>query len=156
MLNRRETTGGLLKIYSDGGARGNPGPAAAAFVVIDKGKVVFNRSKYLGVTTNNVAEYEGVIMALNWLAENSSKLNKKNAHFFLDSELVVNQLSGEYKVKSQNLRPLVEKAKKLEREITGEIFSKDGDSVNLAYKSVPRAENKLADYLVNKTLDENS
>lgn len=134
----------ILKIYCDGGARGNPGPGAAAFVVIIDGKVVYSQSKYLGVATNNYAEYAGVVMALEWLVINSRN-KKRRTEFFLDSELVVNQLSGKYKVKSKKLKPLAIKAKELDKKCPFEIL----------YHAVPRSRNKLADYLVNKELDEN-
>ena len=135
-----------LEIYSDGGARGNPGPAAAAFVIIKHGKIVTNQSRFLGIATNNVAEYQGVIMALGWLANNSKRLSEKSVSFYLDSELVVNQLHGKYKVKSRNIKPLIQKIKVLESEIGKKI----------SYNSIPRDMNKLADHLVNKTLNENS
>ena len=134
-----------LKIYSDGGARGNPGRAASAFVVIEEGKVIYKKSRYLGKTTNNFAEYTGVRMALDWLRKEYKKKGGERITIYVDSQLVVKQLSGEYKVKSKSLEPLVLKIKKLEK-IVGMVIS---------YRSVPREKNKLADYLVNKVLDEN-
>lgn len=131
-----------LKIYCDGGARGNPGPAAGAFVVIIEKKIVYSDSRYLGKTTNNVAEHSAVYDALVWLSKNKNFL-KSSASFFLDSQLVVRQLSGTYKIKSPNLKPLVLKTKALEKTI--------GSKVD--YNYIPRAKNKLADELVNKQLD---
>lgn len=133
-----------LKIYCDGGARGNPGPAAAAFVVVDNGKAVYKGSRYLGVTTNNVAEYKAVLMALSWLINNSQKVGSDRVYFFLDSQLVTRQLTGDYKIKSRNLKPLLVKIKKLEGK----------GNFNAIYKSVPRTKNRLADFLVNKVLDQ--
>ncbi|MFV1917086.1 MAG: ribonuclease HI family protein [Patescibacteria group bacterium] len=133
-----------IKIYSDGGARGNPGPAAAAFVVISDGRVNYKKAKYLGEATNNVAEYCGVLMALDWLVKDKV-VSVKKIGFYLDSELVANQLSGNYKVKNENLKTLILKIKKLEEK----------SGINIVYKSVPRSKNKLADYLVNEVLDEN-
>lgn len=132
----------FVKIYCDGGARGNPGPAASAFVVFDEqGKIIARGGEFIGNTTNNVAEYKAVIMALNWLIKN--KPSFENFFFFLDSELVVNQLTGKFRVKDRKLQELVLQIKKLEKNIPGKI----------SYKSVPRKENKITDLLVNKTLD---
>lgn len=134
-----------LKIYADGGARGNPGPSAAGFVVIKKEKIVHEQSKYLGKGTNNEAEYAAVLIALEWLEENKKKLGGKKISFYLDSELVVRQLTGIYKVRSSNLKPLVKQVKVFEEKIGKEI----------KYFSIGREKNKLADSLVNKQLDEN-
>ena len=130
-----------INIYVDGGSRGNPGMAAAAFVVVEKGKVITRKGYYIGKRTNNEAEYSSVIYALQWLVENNEKYNK--VAIFLDSELVTKQLRGEYKIKSQNLMPLLKKAKALENIFPSEII----------YKNIPREKNNLADYLVNKVLD---
>jgi len=135
----------IIKIFCDGGARGNPGPAAAAFVVEVGGKIFYKGSKFLGKATNNVAEYNALILALLWLKENLGKTNGSGAFIFLDSELVVNQMSGTFKIKNENLRSLYVKAKAVEKSIGS----------GLKYFSVTREENKLADFLVNHTLDEN-
>ena len=135
-----------LKIYSDGGSRGNPGPAAAAFVVIRDGKVIYKEYKYLGETTNNFAEHFGVLMAITWFKRKLGDEKRNAVTFFLDSQLVANQLSGKYKVKSKRLKPLVLRIKILESTLSQSIH----------YTSVPRDKNKLADYLVNKALDEKS
>ena len=131
-----------ISVYCDGGSRGNPGPAASAFVVIEKGDVIISKSFYLGKTTNNVAEYTAVYKALLWLS-NSSYKNYSTA-FYLDSELVVNQLNGNYKVKSENLKPIFIKSKRLFNKLP-----------KVTFVSVPRDKNKLADHLVNVSLDEN-
>jgi ribonuclease HI len=132
----------LTKIYCDGGARGNPGPAASGFVVEKEGKVIFKGSEFLGEATNNVAEYQAVIIALNWLIKNSEKVSEEIL-FVLDSELVVKQLKGIFKVKNENLRNLFFTVKELESKI----------NLRISYASVPREKNKLADFLVNKMLD---
>lgn len=136
----------ILKIYCDGGARGNPGPGAAAFVVEKDGRVVYKESKFLGTITNNIAEYTAVIQGLKWLGKNQLERYTENIFFILDSELVAKQLSGNFKVKNENLRNLFFTVKSLEKKISRNIF----------YRSVSRTKNKLADFLVNKTLDENS
>ena len=134
-----------IRIYSDGGARGNPGPGAAAFVVVKGGKIVFKGSKFLGKTTNNKAEYMGVIMALSWLLNNEEFIDKKGVDVFLDSQLVTRQLNGFYKIKSKNLKPLILTVKNL--------MSRTLVRVN--YFSLPRERNRLADALFNKEIDEN-
>jgi len=97
-----------LKIYCDGGARGNPGPAAGAFVVLADNKEIAAEGKSFRVATNNEAEYGAVIMAMTWLLKN----NAASVVFYLDSELVVKQLNGVYKIKSKKLLPLAAKIKK--------------------------------------------
>lgn len=133
-----------IKIYTDGGARGNPGPAAAAFVVVDLGRIVHRQSKYLGKRTNNEAEYEALLMALEWLNKNKESVTGRKISFLLDSQLMVRQLNGDYKVKSKNLKPLVAKTMLLERSLDNKI----------SYTSIRREKNKLADGLVNKKMDE--
>jgi len=133
-----------LIINTDGGSRGNPGPAACAFVVQEKGKEIFKGSKYLGNQTNNFAEYSAVIVALNWLSEyllttHSSLL----ITFLLDSELVVRQLNGLYKVKDENLRALHFQTKELIKSF----------AVKVNFKHIPREKNLRADLLVNQELN---
>jgi len=133
-------------INTDGGARGNPGPGACAFVItVDKG-VIYKSSKYLGTTTNNQAEYGGVILALLYLAEKPEEFAGKRIIFVLDSELVARQLSGEYKTKNKDLRNRLEQAKVLEKKIKARV----------QYTVVSRERNKVADELVNQELDKNS
>jgi ribonuclease HI len=132
------------KIYSDGGARGNPGPAACAFVVIKDNKVIWKQSRYLGEATNNTAEYGGVILALQYIKGKGSQ-KKGKILYYLDSELVTKQLNGIYKVKTPHIKKLYNQVKELEKHIDFEI----------KYLSIPREKNRLADSLVNKTLDEN-
>jgi ribonuclease HI len=133
-----------IKIFCDGGARGNPGPGAAAIVVEKEGKVFFKHSKFLGKVTNNVAEYNAALLAFYWLNKNQDLLNKETLLFF-DSELVAKQLSGVFKIKNENLKMLFKKIKSLEKKIPTKIL----------FFPIPRNKNKLADFLVNKELDFN-
>lgn len=133
-----------VKIYCDGGARGNPGPAAAAFIVEKGGKVIYQASRFLGQSqTNNFAEYQAVLLALEWLVDNREEKISEKVTFVLDSELVVKQLTGVYKIKNQNLKKLFLIVNGLEKKL----------NKNISYENVPRSKNKLADFLVNKTLD---
>jgi len=134
--------GEKIEIYCDGGARGNPGPAASAFVITVDGKLIYSSSKYLGETTNNVAEYSAVNLAYEWLMKNKDLVGNKDLLFILDSELVVKQLIGKYKVKKDHLKALCDKVK---------IYQNDFLSVR--YVHVLRNKNKLADRLVNEALD---
>lgn len=134
-----------LVVNCDGGSRGNPGPAASAFVVSENGKEIFSKGEYIGVDTNNVAEYKAVLMALSWIKENDIKESISSVEFILDSELVVRQLTGVYKIKNENL-------KKLATEIKDILNT---SNIKIIFKNVLREKNKTADFLVNKTLDEN-
>lgn len=130
-----------LIIYSDGGSRGNPGNSAYGFVVYDNKNIIYKTGKKIGVATNNVAEYCGVIFALEWVLENY-KSKKIKIYFFLDSQLVVSQLKGIYKIKNENIKKLVDKVKDLTQDIS------------ITYTLIPREKNKEADELVNLALDE--
>ncbi len=136
-----------LLIYCDGGSRGNPGPAASAFVVLDSNNhQIFQQGFFLGTTTNNQAEYQAVIFALQWIAKQiPNPKSQISINFYLDSELVVRQLNGIYKIKDQNL-----KIKNLE--IKNLIKNCKLKIKNFVY--VPREQNKSADLLVNQTLDQ--
>jgi ribonuclease HI len=132
----------VLRVYSDGGARGNPGPAAAAFLVLNEnGEVIKAASNYIGIHTNNQTEYEALIAALEYAV--NSKSQEVICH--LDSELVTKQLRGEYKVKNPDLKKLFTKAQALIRQ-----FKK------VEFINVPRTNIQIqkADALVNKTLDQ--
>ena len=134
----------LLKVYTDGGARGNPGPGACAFVVMSEGKVKFKNSKYLGKRTNNEAEYEALIFALEWIFQISEQEKPLKINFYLDSELVVKQVNGLYRVKDLDLQKLFSKVRDLNNKLSGEI----------SYFSIAREKNRLADRMVNDVLDE--
>lgn len=134
-------------VYTDGGARGNPGPAGIGFLVKDnQGKVLVRAGKFIGKATNNVAEYSAVIEALSWIKKNltASQLTNSSFKFFLDSKLIVNQLNGLFKIKNGNLRTLIVEVRKLEKELGG----------NISYCFIPREKNYQADFLVNKILSE--
>lgn len=132
-----------FKIFTDGGARGNPGPAAYGFVIYDESdQLLFEEGKTIGDNTNNVAEYSGIIAALKWIEKNS-KIDNPTIHFFLDSLLAAMQLSNKWKIKNENLRNLFFTIKVLERGIGGKII----------YSHVRREQNKEADRLVNLALD---
>jgi ribonuclease HI len=124
----------------DGGSRGNPGPAAYSVVIRDaKGEIVAKLKKYIGQNTNNVAEYFGLIAALDYAQTHEIRALRVES----DSELLVKQMRGQYKVKSEDLRPLFERAKKMSQ--TLESFRID---------HVYREHNREADALVNQALDE--
>ena len=127
-------------LFADGGSRGNPGHAAAgAVLVAPDGTVIREIGRYLGITTNNVAEWTALVEGLRAARE----LGLQNIAIRLDSELVVKQLKGEYRVKHEGLLPLHARAKALLREFT-----------HVDLQHVRRKENKLADALVNAVLDE--
>lgn len=136
----------ILSIFCDGGARGNPGPATCAFVVkTQKGQVVKKQGKFLGVNTNNQAEYSAVLEAFKWLTENNQLLNTtREINFYLDSNLVVSQLNGIYKVKNAELRNLLFDIRSLESQVNSKII----------YHQIPREKNQDADLLVNQTFDQ--
>jgi ribonuclease HI len=127
------------RLYTDGGARGNPGPAAYGFVLeSEDGTVLAAEGEAIGVATNNVAEYNGLIAGLRRALE----LHVPAVEVVSDSELMVKQMRGEYRVKNEALRGLFLEAAQLAREI--------GD---VQYRHVKRAHNELADRLVNDALD---
>ena len=126
-------------IYADGGSRSNPGPSALGVVIADEnGKILKEYSHYLGEATNNQAEYEAVIFAL----QKAKQLKIKEIELRVDSELIGKQLLGQYKIKDPDLQPLFIKAWNLRL---------DYDQVDI--KIIPREQNKMADKLVNRELD---
>jgi ribonuclease HI len=130
-----------LTVYSDGGARGNPGPAAIAFLILNgNGQVLKTRSRYLGERTNNQAEYEALIAAL----ETAVALGAEEVTCYLDSELVAKHLTGEYKVKNPELQKLWSRARELKQ-----CFKQ------IHFVNVPRTNSYIqeADKLVNQALD---
>jgi len=125
--------------HIDGGSRGNPGPAAAAFELTDrKGTRRLARAFFLGRTTNNVAEYTSLVRAL----EGARQIGVRQLAVFSDSELLVKQINGEYKVKSEQIRPLYQQAIRLLDQFS-----------SWSVRHVPRERNKEADRLVNQALD---
>jgi ribonuclease HI len=126
-------------IFTDGGARGNPGPAAAGGVVVGAdGTILAEVSEYLGVATNNVAEYRALILTLRRALDEGCR----NVDVRMDSELVVRQLEGKYRVKDAKMQPLHAAAMKLLAQFN-----------RAEVRHVRRDENKLADKLVNAVLD---
>lgn len=135
-----------LFVFTDGGARGNPGPAAIGVVVKDNtGKVLTKIAKKIGVTTNNVAEYTAVIEALKQIRQISLISPISQITLFSDSSLIVNQLKGLYKIKNQKLKSLAIKVRILEKEIPAKI----------SYFLINRERNLDADKLVNQARQEN-
>ena len=127
------------RLFTDGGARGNPGPAAAAYVLeADDGTVLAAHGEAIGVATNNVAEYRALVAGL----ERARALGVEELEVVSDSELLVKQMRGEYKVKNAALRELSTQAARVARAI--------GD---VRYTAVRREHNELADRLVNEALD---
>jgi ribonuclease HI len=128
------------RLFTDGGARGNPGPAAAAFVLeAEDGTVIDARGEPIGVATNNVAEYRALVVGLAKAAE----LGVDDLEVVSDSELLVRQMRGEYKIKNAALIDLSVEAKRYERRIG-----------SVRYTAVRREHNELADRLVNDALDQ--
>lgn len=133
-----------INVYTDGGSRGNPGHSGYGVVVYDDDqKIIFKESKYLGVKTNNEAEYSGLIGALEWINNNQKSLKISKINFYSDSQLMIRQLIGLYKVKALNLIPIFNRAQDLMKLITLPIIFKD----------VRRDFNKLADELANEAMD---
>ena len=129
-----------LKIYSDGGSRGNPGPSASGYVILtEDDELIKANGVYLGITTNNQAEYKSIKFAL----QDALELGGKYIAVFMDSLLVINQLKGTFKIKNEALYPIYRDIKELVTQFEGVTFT-----------HVPREFNKLADAEVNKCLDE--
>ena len=134
-----KTSDDAIVIYSDGGSRGNPGPSAAGYIILDnRQEVIAEGGEYLGITTNNQAEYQGVRLGL----EKAQELGYKKVDFKLDSMLVVNQMKGYYKIKNRELWPINERIRMLMTHFDRVTFT-----------HVNRQFNQLADGMVNKTLD---
>ena len=125
-------------VYTDGGSRGNPGPAGCGAVLISPEGEKKELHKYVGIQTNNYAEYYGMILAFEELV----KMGIKSIHLKADSQLMIKQMKGEYRVKNENLKPLYLKAKKL---------CENFDSVE--FEHVKRHLNKEADALANLAMD---
>lgn len=129
----------MLKVFCDGGSRGNPGHAAYGFVIEKNGQVLKEDSGYIGTATNNFAEYTALVKAFEWLASNKTG---DELEVFLDSLLAVSQLNGVYKVKNPTIREFILKIRGLENN-----FSK------ITYRHIRRVQNQHADKLVNSALD---
>ena len=130
----------MITAYIDGGSRGNPGPAGYGVQIVDdEGTVVAELYSFVGQTTNNIAEYRGLLAALEWAVER----DLQTLHVRSDSELLVKQLRGEYRVKNPGLQPLYQDACRLVRRIG-----------HVTFEHVRREMNKHADRLANLAMDE--
>ena len=130
----------MIRAYIDGGARGNPGPAGFGVRIEDaEGVLIAELHQPLGITTNNVAEYQGLLAALRYAVEHDHSV----VHIRSDSLLLVKQMQGEYKIKNEGLKPLAVRARLLIMEL-GEV----------TFEHVPREQNKDADRLANLAMDE--
>lgn len=136
----------LLEINTDGGSRGNPGPAAIGVFASSGGKKVFTLSERIGETTNNVAEYTAVLRSLEYLE--SAEVFADKIRFILDSELIVKQITGLYKVKQPHLQLLRQQIVELIKKLRA-----NGQIKLLSFVNVLRDQNKVADKLVNAALD---
>lgn len=130
----------MISIFTDGGSRGNPGEAGIGVFAREGDKVLFELSEYLGVQTNNVAEYTAVIRALETVVERG--FTGSRVHFFLDSKLVVEQVQGNWKVKEAHLQQLVDRVRVLAAQCA-----------HITYTHIPREKNKEADRLANEAMD---
>lgn len=129
-----------VKVFTDGGSRGNPGPSASGFVIMDEEEnLLADKGVYLGVTTNNQAEYTALKLAL----EECLKMGVRAVQVYMDSLLVVNQMKGIFKVKNRDLWPIYDAIKKLAAQFD-----------EISFSHVPREFNKLADAAVNRALDD--
>lgn len=129
-----------VKVFADGGSRGNPGPSASGFVILDmEDNVLVDQGVYLGVTTNNQAEYTALKLAL----EEARKRGAREVQVYMDSLLVVNQVNGIFKIKNRDLWPIHDTIMKMKK-----------DFKEIHFSHVPREFNKLADAAVNRALDD--
>jgi mutator protein MutT len=133
---------GQVVVYSDGGSRGNPGPSAAGFVILNgRDEVIAQGGMYLGITTNNLAEYQGLLLGL----EKAFELHARVIDFRLDSLLVVNQMNGIYRIKNRELWPVHERIRELLTQFDRVTFT-----------HIRREFNQLADGMVNKILNQHA
>jgi ribonuclease HI len=140
-----------IEIFSDGGSRGNPGHAGVGVLIREKDNQINSKSdnrveisKYIGIATNNQAEYRAVIEGLRWLTTNKQQLTTDTQiDFYLDSQLVVEQLKGNYRLKNEGLKPLFTEVQELISKING----------NISFTHILRDKNTIADKLVNKAID---
>lgn len=133
------TSAKFVKLFGDGGSRGNPGPSASGYVLLDaEDNLILEKGVYLGITTNNQAEYQSLKLGL----EEARRIGVQEVAVYMDSLLVINQMKGIFKVKNRDLWPIYESIKELVTQ-----FKK------VTFTHVPRELNKLADAEVNKALD---
>lgn len=128
-------------VYTDGASRGNPGKSAYGFVVYDhEGRQIYKEGSFIGIATNNIAEYTAVIRAFEFIKDNLTEVTE--IEVMADSNLVVQQLSGKFKVKALHLKPLINNIRELEKNFT-----------KATYRHIRRNFNKEADSLANMALD---
>lgn len=138
-LKEKSPSGSCIKLYTDGGSRGNPGPAGGGFLIYKNNAVAKKGSEFFGVKTNNQSEYLALRSGLREVYE---QFPNDHLECYLDSELIVKQMKGEYKVKSDKVKPLYEEVKRIADQFKGfQIFH------------IPRAQNRLADQLANEAMD---
>ncbi|MDA3836029.1 MAG: ribonuclease HI family protein [Nanoarchaeota archaeon] len=131
----------MITTNSDGGARGNPGPAGIGLIIRDGDKILEEYGAFIGTATNNVAEYKGIIKAL----ELVSKYTQGEITCIMDSELIIKQLLGEYRVKNPRMKELFLEVQKLQNRF---------DKIHYVHVKRNQKYQKMADYMVNKALDE--
>ncbi|MCL4427944.1 MAG: ribonuclease HI family protein [Deltaproteobacteria bacterium] len=155
-----------LTVYTDGASRGNPGKSGAGVLILDENKQkIASLNKYLGILTNNEAEYKALIISLEFLSDMADKggigeMSRKDMLFYaeldvlflLDSQLLVNQMNGVYSVKSANILPLYNKAQKLLKDIKA-LLKIRGSLLKATFRHIPRELNKEADKLANLAID---
>lgn len=128
-----------VKLYTDGGSRGNPGPSATGYALLDQNnEVIVKKGEYIGITTNNQAEYKALLFGL----KEAKRLGVTVVNVFMDSQLIVNQMTGAYKIRNEDLLPIYKEIK---------LLIENFDQVTFTH--VPRELNKLADSMVNEALD---
>lgn len=132
-----------LVINTDGASRGNPGPSSYGFIIKARGGAVLHEEgERIGVTTNNVAEYTAVLKAFEYIVKRYFRKAPHKIEVVADSRLIVEQLAGRFKIKSAHLIPIFQKIKAMEFDLG-----------HVSYRSVPRAENFIADRLANRAFD---
>lgn len=139
LREKQKNAGSFVEVYVDGGSRGNPGPAGGGFAIFQDGHVVKKGAVYFGVQTNNRAEYLALREALR---HTKALLPDQPVRCFMDSELVVKQMRGEYRVKHESLKPIYEEVRRI-----ADQFS------HFEIHHIPREQNKLADSLANDAMD---
>lgn len=133
-----------ILIYTDGGSRGNPGPAALGVYIEDGNHTELAKiGKKIGDTTNNVAEYSAITEGLAWLLANKDRVKIEEVHFYMDSQLAYSQITGLYKVKNARIRDFIFEIRQKEAELGLPVY----------YNHIPREKNKKADLMVNLALD---
>lgn len=138
----------FINIFTDGGARGNPGPSAlGVFIEDERGNEIISIGKTLGINTNNYAEYSAIEESLKFVKKNLNNFpSLKKINMYMDSNLAASQLNGLFKIKNSTIREFVLEIKSLENEI----------KIPISYTHIPRERNKKADAMVNKALDSES